>query len=76
MNERVRNPISVVCRTNLDGYKSTQWPIELQGMPAVGHCVESSTGRRLRIVAITWLFDGALELELTEVLNIRKGEGS
>lgn len=59
-----RNSIDVVCRSNLDSYKTEDWPHELQGIPSVGHFVTSGRGRRLRIVAITWLFDGRLELEL------------
>jgi hypothetical protein len=59
-----RTRIDVVCRTNLDDFKTEEWPHELAGVPGLGDLVASGRGKRLCIVAMCWLFDGRLELEL------------
>ncbi|KKM83861.1 hypothetical protein LCGC14_1305140 [marine sediment metagenome] len=45
--------IPVSCRTNLDGYKREQWPVEMIVRPLVGDPVKSLSGRTLKIISVT-----------------------
>lgn len=56
--------IRVHCFTNLDDFKRLEWPVELPAVPAIGHSIAAKSGKQLKIVAITWQFDGSLEIEL------------
>lgn len=48
--------VKVRCYTNLDSFSKEEWPIYMYN-PKVGDYVKSITGRRLRIVSITHLFN-------------------
>lgn len=45
--------IQVYCRTNLDEYKSEEWPREFACRPLVGDRVVAQSGKILWIVSIT-----------------------
>lgn len=46
--------IHIRCRTNLDGYETTNWPDSLCCRPMIGDLIESLCRRRvLKIVGIT-----------------------
>jgi hypothetical protein len=55
--------ISVICHTNLDDYKTLNWPIELCCRPQVGDYISSESGKTLKIITITH-FTTFLKLEL------------
>ncbi len=42
----------VICHTNLDDYKTANWPTEMMN-PRVGDRVEAGNGRQLTIHSIT-----------------------
>lgn len=54
----------ITCRTNLDGFEREEWPTWVTAMPVPGQLVQAKSGKRLKIVATTWLYDGRLEVEL------------
>jgi hypothetical protein len=59
--------VAIRCFTNLDEYKSVDWPTRLAAVPEVGQRIEGRRGDRrprLRIVAMCWLHNGELEVEL------------
>lgn len=56
--------IEIQCRTNIDKYKRCDWPTQLPAVPEVGQHMASRDGKRLDIVALTWRYDGVLEVEL------------
>lgn len=43
----------VHCHTNLDNYKNTQWPNEMQTIPLKGDRVRARSGVKLKVVGIT-----------------------
>jgi len=56
--------VRIVCFTNLDGYEREVWPCALQVRPMDGDRVYAESGRNLRVVALSHLFDGTLRVEL------------
>ncbi len=56
--------IEIICRTNLDGYRGEKWPEQVQSAPRVGDWMQAESKRRLRVVEVTHLFSGELEVEL------------
>lgn len=56
--------LRINCFTNLDEYKREEWPAGLPDVPQVGQSITARSGKRLRVVAVTWLFDGSLRVEL------------
>lgn len=58
------NAIRVQCWTNLDNYARESWPSQLPAVPSKEQKVQSIGGKVLTIVGLTWLADGALEIEL------------
>jgi hypothetical protein len=41
------------CRTNLDNYQMEVWPEIFVAVPRVGECIESKSGKVLKVVRIT-----------------------
>ena len=56
--------VEVFCFTNIDDYKLEEWPTLLQARPLVGERVTAKSGKNLKVVAISHLFDGTLRVEL------------
>lgn len=48
--------IKAICHTNLDAYKSEEFPKEFVAVPNKGDYVESKTGKLLKVVQITHIF--------------------
>lgn len=67
--------IKIRCRTNLDGYEREEWPTTLSAVPSVGQLVQAKSRRRLGIVALTWLFNGTLEVELHQPFSREADRG-
>ena len=44
--------INTICHTNIDNYQHEKWPSQMSN-PQIGHLVESSSGKQLKIVQIT-----------------------
>lgn len=63
-DETMAGKISIRCRTNLDGFEHEEWPTSLAAVPVPGQLVQAKSGKRLKVVAVTWLYDGWLEVEL------------
>lgn len=61
--------IKGACRTNIDDCKFFDWPTHFSFPPRVGDSVESARlkdghYRKLKVVQVTHLFDGTIEVEL------------
>lgn len=54
----------ISCFTNLDEYKREEWPTQLPAVPQVGQKMVAKSRKKLTVVAVTWMFDGSLEVEL------------
>ena len=62
MNDHLK--IAVVCHTNLDEHNQREWPKFVCSKPVIGEKMESKDGFSLRIVNITFQFNGSLKIEL------------
>ena len=71
-----------ICRTNLDDYKRETWPNLFVEVPREGDCIESHSGKILRVCKVTqkfnwpdkksFIFDCEtpyIEIELTKIIN-------
>ena len=56
--------IKAQCFTNIDSFKRENWPSKFNAIPEIGHYVVSESGVRLRIVSVSWGFDGSPRIEL------------
>ena len=45
--------INGYCRTNLDDYDREVWPEVFVSVPRVGECVQSQSGKILKVVRVT-----------------------
>jgi hypothetical protein len=59
--------VAVRCFTNLDDYKTQEWPERLPAVPSIGHWVQAKSGKVLKIVGLTWQYDGVLRIELHRI---------
>jgi hypothetical protein len=59
--------IKIRCFTNLDDYRTQDWPTSLSAVPSIGHWISSRSGKTLKIVGLTWEHDGFLRVELHRI---------
>lgn len=64
----MERPFRVRCRTNLDNYHREEWPTEMCCRPIKGDSVSAKSGKKLKIVQVTHMYEGErdpyLEIEL------------